>query len=237
MLWSGRYDASVTQASSLEPPPAPPHKSEPRGRSPLPTDPRPLLAAMTAPVPHRITVDVYHRMGDLGLLSADARVQLVCGMIYEMPPIAPCHADDGTWGAEVLRKHLMRTDAQVREQYPVVLHDMSEPEPDMVLVKRRKGGYRDRHPTPDDVYLIVEVSDSTLAFDSKVKRLDYARSGIIEYWILDVRARTLIVHHRPDLEGFAEVSRLRAGDKVTLVAFPDVTIPVAEVLGETGPTG
>ena len=165
------------------------------------------------------------------MLQPDARVQLLNGIVYAMPPIGSGHSGDRTGVSRVLQRRLPGENLLVRDQEPVTLDDLSEPEPDVAVVQWRDNLYRDRHPRPDEVLLLVEVADSTLEFDLCIKARDYARSGIEEYWVLDVQARRLIVHRGPHADGYREIIALEAGDRVTPVAFPDVTILVAELLG------
>jgi len=182
------------------------------------------------PSPHLFTVDEYYKMGEIGIFDEDSRVELIDGVIYDMPPIGPEHAGSFEQSAGVLRDAL-GTRASVRHQNPLHVGDRSEPQPDLVIVRRRSDFYRSAHPAPDDVLLIFEIADSSLTHDRNIKASAYARAGIREYWILDLRHGVLIVHRDPSEEGYGSVQQLKRGDTVTLVVFPDVTIAVADVLG------
>src|SRR5438270_396088 len=118
---------------------------------------------MLAPTKHRFSVKEYYRMAETGVLKPDARVELLNGEIIDMSPIGPSH------GGVVKRLIDLFTQASkgrwcVCVQDPVHLDDRSEPEPDLMLLKRDPSSYTSRHPEPEDVYLLVEVSDSTLAW-------------------------------------------------------------------------
>ena len=110
---------------------------------------------------HRITVDEYYRMAEVGLLAADARVELIEGEILDMPPIGSRHAGV----VSLLDRLLSRAagdEAIVRVQLPLRLTNASEPQPDLALVKPRSDYYSTRHPTAADTLLVVEVSQTTV---------------------------------------------------------------------------
>jgi Uma2 family endonuclease len=172
------------------------------------------------------SVDDYHRMIETGIL-ARRRVELIDGAILEMPPEGSEHAYLGeTLG--ILLGGLMEGRARVREGKPITL-DTSEPQPDIALVRLPRLRYRERHPYPEDIYLVVEVSRTTLAFDTTEKKLLYARAGIIEYWAVDVKGRRLIVYRSP-LNGDYSISfSVGSGETISPLAFPDVTIEVDQI--------
>jgi Uma2 family endonuclease len=107
---------------------------------------------------------------------------------------------------------------------------LSEPEPDLVLLKPAPDDYVSHHPTPDDVFLLIEVADSSLEFDRNKKLPVYARAGIPELWIVNLQESTIEVYLEPHFTGYEKKSVLRAGDKASPMAFPDVAVDVAELL-------
>src|SRR5690606_26748569 len=138
----------------------------------------------TWPRPHRLTVHDYYRMAEVGLLGPDDRTELIEGEIIDMPPIGDRHADL----VRLLTKRLVQAagdSAEVSSQLPVRLSLRSEPQPDFAVLKPRSGGYR-QHPTPSDVLLLVEVSDSTLRYDLGRRARLYANHLIPEYWVVDL---------------------------------------------------
>jgi Uma2 family endonuclease len=169
---------------------------------------------------HRFSVAEYYRLGELGLLSE--RTELIEGLIIDMEPIGPWHADVVDILAQVFTERA-RERFRVRVQQPIDLGPESQPQPDLVL--SRLARYRDRHPGPADVYLIVEVADTTLDFDLADKRTLYAAAGIAEYWVIDVRAKKLTRFVRNGVE--EPVS----DTKISPVEFPDVSVDVAELFG------
>lgn len=138
------------------------------------------------PQRHRITVDQYYRMGELGWFADDARLELVDGEIIDMPPIGSRHASVLEHMSSLLTA-VIGARALVRPQLPIRLGDHSEPQPDIALVHPRGDRYRNAHPQAGDTLLLVEISDSTLAYDRKVKVPLYARHGIPETWVVDLQ--------------------------------------------------
>jgi Uma2 family endonuclease len=114
-------------------------------------------------------------------------------------------------------------------QGPVHLENHSEPQPDFMLVKPVVDNYRSRHPKPEDVFLLVEVSDSTLDTDLEVKLPVYARAGIEEVWIVNMDDRRLEVYREPHFDSYATTQLLHEGDKVAPAHFQDAVIEVAEL--------
>jgi Uma2 family endonuclease len=178
---------------------------------------------------HPITVDEYHRMVETGLLREDDRVELLNGRLIDVPPASPPHSGSNNALLAIFIRALGDR-AHVGGQSPVTLDDRSEPEPDVVVSRPHSGRYMTRHPRPPDVFFVVEVSRTTLAFDRGEKLEAYARSGIPEVWIVD------LVHHR--LETYAEPAGNRYAvrtvygrhDLVAPRAFPADTIAVASFM-------
>jgi Uma2 family endonuclease len=145
---------------------------------------------------HRITVDEYHRMAEVGLLAPDARVELIEGEIIDMAPIGIDHNSV----VDQLNRLLTRAvgdDAIVRVQGSVRLSRISEPQPDVVLLKPRADFYRNEFAMGSDTLLVIEVSDSTLRYDRDVKAPLFARSGVPGVWIFDLQSDLLLVYGSP----------------------------------------
>jgi Uma2 family endonuclease len=162
------------------------------------------------PRPHRLTVDDYYRMAEAGVLSPDDRTELIEGQIVDMAPIGSVHADV----VMLLTQRLfgvVGNSAGVRTQLPVRLSTHSEPQPDVALVKAKPGGYRRAHPSPSEVLLFIEVSDSTLRYDLNVKARLYATHGIPEYWVVDLVGNRVVRHLRPSGTHYAERTEVTAG--------------------------
>jgi Uma2 family endonuclease len=181
------------------------------------------------PVPrHRLTRRDYYRMAEAGILTRDDRVELLEGQLVDMEPSGPRHA----LVVDLLAERLVITlagRALVRVQNPVVLDDGSEPEPDLALIDRTWIGRAHDHPGPADLFLVIEVSDSSLPVDRGVKLELYARAGIREVWIVDLTTDGVLVHRRPSGGGYGSVTRIEASGVLEVEGLPGVTIPVASV--------
>lgn len=178
---------------------------------------------------HRFSVKEYYRMAETGVLRPDARVELLNGEIIDMSPIGPFHGS--------ITKFLNRFFSNAAKgrwlmavQDPVRLDDHSEPQPDLMLLKPVPDFYRKHHPQPEDVFLLIEVSDSTLEADQAEKIPTYGRAGVTEVWIVNLNDTTIEVYREPHFTGYGSKSILRGGDTVAPLAFPDAAVDVAELL-------
>ena len=141
-----------------------------------------------APSRHLISVDAFHRMGETGILGPGDRVELIDGEIIDMSPIGVLHAAL----VDALVRHFGRSAGQsvfIRCQNPLRLDDLSEPEPDIAILRPRADFYTTSHPGPADVLLVIEVSDTSLAYDLGTKVPLYTRHGIPEVWVIDAATR------------------------------------------------
>jgi len=174
-------------------------------------------------------VEEYYRMAEIGVLRPDARVELLNGEIIDMSPIGPFH------GSVTKQLVLLLTDAArgrwlTSVQDPVRLDDHSEPQPDLMLLKVAPDFYGKMHPQPGDVFLIVEVSDTSLTVDHEEKLPAYGRAGIPETWIINLNNKTIEVYREPHFSGYESKTILSAGDEARPLAFPDVSVGVTELL-------
>ncbi|MDY7016008.1 MAG: Uma2 family endonuclease, partial [Cyanobacteriota bacterium] len=145
----------------------------------------------------RWTVQDYHRMSELGILDPNERTELISGQITLMAAKGTPHVTALRLLAIALDKQLAERDVFVSTQDPIQLDEFSEPEPDLAIVKGTVLDYTDRHPRTDDVYLVVEVADSTLKQDCEIKDKLYARARIAEYWVLALNNRQLHIFRNP----------------------------------------
>jgi Uma2 family endonuclease len=178
---------------------------------------------------HRFTVKDYYRMAETGFFRPDARVELLDGRIIDISPIGPFH---GGLVKRLSRIFNLKAKGRwiVSTQDPVRLDDHSEPEPDVMLLKPAADDYTGRHPQPDDVFLLIEVSDTTLEFDRGEKLPAYGRAGIGEVWIVNLNDATIEVYREPNFTGYGSKTVLRAGGQAKPLAFPDAAVDVAELL-------
>src|SRR6266702_2310872 len=172
---------------------------------------------------HRITVDEYYRMAEVGILPPDARVELIEGEIIDMAPIGSGHGgtvmqlNELLWGAA-------RGRAQVLVQSGIRLSDISEPQPDFALIKPRADFYKKKHAGPADTCLIIEVSESSLRYDLQIKAPLYARHGVPEYWVIDLTGRQVRFFRSPESGQYADATSTGAPGLVAPVALPEVQI-------------
>jgi len=192
-------------------------------------------AVAVAPARHRFTAKDYHRMVAACILSEEARVELIDGEVVEMSPVGSRHVACVNRLDDLLHERLPRGSAIVQVQSPVALGEHSEPEPDITVLRYRADYYADALSGPADVLLLIEVADSSLAIDRRVKLPLYARAGIPEVWIVDLDAGLIERHTGPTNDAYTRSER--RGHGATLAAtLVELTIQVDEALGtEEGP--
>ena len=179
---------------------------------------------------HRFTVDEFARMGEAGIFTED-RVELIDGEILEMTPVSALHAGVVSWLNELLVTRLAGK-AYVSVQNPIRLANNTEPQPDLVVARRRKSFYTDRHPEPDDIHLVIEVAESSLRYDKLEKVPRYGRAGIPETWLVDLEAGEISIYTEPGPDGYASRQVRHAGDDVVTAAadLPEIRFAVDECL-------
>ena len=186
---------------------------------------------MTVQVPKRLfTVDEYYRMAEAGLFSEDDRLELIEGEVVEMSPIGSRHA---ACVDRLNRLFSTRVEGRaiVRVQSPIRLGRYSEPQPDLALLQPRDDFYAQAHPEPEDVLLVVEVAETSAAYDREVKVPLYARSGIPEVWLVDLEAGQVEVYREPTPKGYREVERVGPGQPLAPQALPDRELAVEAIIG------
>ena len=171
------------------------------------------------------TVHDYHRMVDAGILREDDRVELIRGEVITMSPISPRH------NAAILRanKSLLKIvgdRALVGVQGSIRLDEYDEPQPDLYLLRPKDDFYASRHAGPGDIFLIIEVADSTLEYDQDVRMHLYADKGVLEYWIVNLRDESLIAYSDIDRDTYRTVRQLRRGETLAPQLLPECRIPV-----------
>ena len=156
---------------------------------------------MTATIPitqdFLLTVDDYYKMAEVGIIPHDARVELINGKIRYMSPINSFHSSVTDELFDILAFEL-RGKAIIKCQNPVKIPNVSSPQPDLVVAKYYKHKYRKHHPGPEDVYLIIEVAQSSIKQDTGEKLQVYALAGIPEYWVVDLNEYQIRVYRLPD---------------------------------------
>lgn len=171
----------------------------------------------------------YHRMGEAGIFHPEERVELIAGQIVKMSAKGTAHEAAITRVERTLRNQLGDR-VLIRLQSPIQLDDYSEPEPDVAVARVDPLDYEDHHPTPAEVYLVIEVADTSFKFDCGPKANLYARSGLADYWVLDVNNRQLHVFRQPNPDGYQSHQILSQADGISLLLFPDVRVVVQSLL-------
>jgi len=181
--------------------------------------------------PHPFTVDDYHRMAETGILCKDDRVELLEGQIVAMSPIGNVHQAC----VDRLNRLFIKAcgdEAIVRIQGSVVLNDRTQPQPDVALLRPRESFYADGAPGPGDILLLVEVCDSSVDKDLRIKMPLYARVGVSEFWLVDIPQSRIDIYRTPTPDGYADTRTAHLGDTISPAAFPDVSFTVASIFGQ-----
>jgi Uma2 family endonuclease len=176
--------------------------------------------------PYLFTVEVYDEMIKKGILTENDNVELLNGRIVRQMPKGPEHSLYNDIIGDLLKEKIK--EVYVRNQNPIWLDEVSEPEPDIVLAKLPREKYLENHPRPDDILLIVEVSDSTLHLDRNTKNAIYAKAGIVQYLVVDIVNETVEDYREPLKDGYGAKRTHKSADKFNLAAFPEIEIAVED---------
>jgi len=181
------------------------------------------------PLKGPFTVDTYQRLGELGILGREHRVELIDGQVVEMSPIGDRHASGVRRLIGLLARRFLNV-AVIDVQNPVVLGERDAPQPDLTLLEPRPDGYP-HHPRAGDILLVVEVADTTLAYDRDVKLPLYARAGIPEVWLVDLEGDCIQVCRAPTEDRYDSIGIVSRGDAIAPLRFRNVTVAAADILG------
>jgi Uma2 family endonuclease len=179
---------------------------------------------------YAFTVAEFERMGEAGILRADARVELIEGEVVEMSPIGSRHAACVGRLTQILIQ-LLQGRAIVWVQNPIRLGEYSEPQPDIALLKPRADFYEHAHPAAEDVLLVVEVADTTLQYDRQIKLPMYARARVPEVWIVNLVDELIETFARPSDEAYELMGRGLRGEELGAAAAQGLRLRVSDILG------
>jgi MEMO1 family protein len=182
------------------------------------------------PTRHVVTADKYDLMIDAGVF-ADERVELMLGEIVDMSPIGSAHQACVDRLNHLFAPVAVHGDAILRIQGTVRLSDVSQPQPDIALLKPRDDFYADGHPTPDDILLVVEVADTSARYDRWTKMPAYATAGVAEAWVVDLNAGLVDIAGDPGPGGYGRLVQASPGRVLRPGALPTLEVPVDKVLG------
>ncbi len=189
---------------------------------------------MTVQIARRLfNTSEYARMRQSGILQEDDRVELFDGEVRAMTPIGPLHA------AIVKRLNILLTrrlamSAIVSVQDPIQLNDHSESQPDIAILRARADYYATQHPGALDVYIVIEVADTSTDYDRDEKLPRYAEAGIAEAWLVDIDGQIIEQYTLPRHGHYLNLRRLEYGDEISSPTLPIITLPVEEILGHQG---
>ena len=172
--------------------------------------------------PHRLSLDDYERMADAGILTRESHVELIEGVIVDVAPIGSRHAGVVDQILHLIADQL--ASAVLRVQNPIRLGNYSEPEPDIVLLKPRKDYYKKSHPQADDVLLIIEVADTSIDYDRKIKIPLYAEHGVPEVWLIDLNLGQIEIYLEPSNDGFRKILRPQADIALSPTLVPEIAL-------------
>jgi Uma2 family endonuclease len=186
-----------------------------------------MIRSMQVLSTYRFTVDDYHRMGEAGILGEDDHVELLDGDLINMAPISGEHRTLVNTLNLLLVSRAEENRYRIGIQNPISLDPRGEPQPDVVLYDSSVLG---RHPQPEEIYLLIEVADSSLSYDTAPKLAAYARAGIREVWVIDAIRRRVLVYRQPDQGQYGTKLELTPHDVATVEAFPDISFPISRFL-------
>lgn len=188
------------------------------------------MSAAFTPTHTKFTAEQFQRMGEAGIFGAEDRIELIDGELIDMAPIGSAHG----FAVSQLATALVRAvpaEVMVWTQSSTVLGLYSMPQPDLALLRPREESYARAHPRAHDLLLLVEVSDTTLAYDRGRKLALYARYAVAEVWILDVNGRRLEVFRDPAPDGYRARLAFAPGERVAPAALPEAVIDWSVALG------
>ena len=198
-----------------------------------------MATTQTKPPPHpadvsqlllrRFSVDEYYAMAEAGILKKDDKVELIDGVIVAMAPMGRNHRSTTNRYTRLFGENIRRR-AIVQIQSSIVLDDRTMPEPDLALLREQADFYRSDDAGPEDVLLVIEVSDSSVEYDRNEKLPRYARAGIPEVWLTILPERVIEVHTEPAGGRYTQMRTFRPGDTISPDCFPDIVLSVDEIL-------
>lgn len=188
----------------------------------------PVILSPEMPPQMRISCGLYHEMIAKGVLTPEHRVELIDGYLIKKMSIGSPHAS-AVKALNFLLSRELGGNAVIGVQDPVTIHEYSEPEPDLVVAKYRPDFYRSAHPGPDDVLLVIEVADSSLAYDRQAKIPLYAACGIPETWLVNLVDKNVTVYRKPDGNTYTDVRTYGASEAIDIPNFPGRSIAVADL--------
>lgn len=180
---------------------------------------------------YEFSVEAYHRLVDVGILKEDDRVELIEGQIINRTPIRSPHAACVDRLGDILRALFIKK-AIIRSQNPITLSGHSEPEPDLAVVKYKADYYETAHPTPKQVYIAIEISQSTEQYDRTIKIPLYAKYGVPEAWLVNLNQKEIEIYQEPSTAGYTSKKVYKLSAIITSDSLKK-TLPVKKIIKQT----
>jgi Uma2 family endonuclease len=178
----------------------------------------------------QFTIQQYRQMLTSGVLQEGDRVELIEGEILEMAAVGSRHTSQVKRLNRIFSTRIAPS-ILISVQDPIELGPRSEPQPDLALLRFQADFYQSAHPQAEDVYLLVEVADTTLEYDRTIKAPMYAQAGIREYWIVNLVDGLIEVYTQPHHQNYQQITRYRRGQTIAIQALPGLVFDVSEILG------
>ncbi len=178
---------------------------------------------------HLWSVEDYHRMIENGLLTHDDRVELLEGIVSNMSPKGVSHVIISRWIAERFREYLGEGAYLLTQDLITLTEQGSEPEPDITIARGSMFNYTEHHPYPEDILLVIEVADSSLEVDKKIKMPIYAKARIQDYWAVDIKAKEITIYRQPVEDSYQAVQAVTGRDRLSPLAFPEITFQIQDL--------
>ena len=181
-------------------------------------------------VPKRFRVEDFRRMTEAGILPEESGWEIIDGYLIDKMSIGSTHASVVRRVSKLLERKFGEI-TQVSGQNPIHIDEFNEPEPDIALLKPREDFYAESHPLPEDVLLLIEVSDSTIEYDRDIKKTLYAEAGIEEFWIVNLKENTIECFSSPKNGNYRLARILEKGETVESKTVENLKFLVEEILG------
>ena len=188
------------------------------------------LEKVSAVKPKRFRVEEFRKMTEIGILPEESGWEIIDGFLIDKMTIGSKHASV-VRRLEKFFERAVGDQVIVSGQNPVQIDDYNAPEPDIALLELREDFYAASHPTPTDVLLLIEVSDSTIEYDREIKKTLYAGAEIAEYWLVNLKDETVEVYTLPKNGSYYSARILEAGETIESTIIENLRLSVGEILG------
>ncbi|MGI8639585.1 MAG: Uma2 family endonuclease [Pyrinomonadaceae bacterium] len=188
------------------------------------------LEKVSKVAPKRFSVEDFRKMTEAGILPEESGWEIIDGKIIDKIKISSRNAGAVRRLNKVLA-NLVGNQTLISIRNPIHIDDYNEPEPDIALLKRRSDFYRKGHPLPQDVLLLIEVSDSTIEYDREIKKVIYAEAEIVEFWLVNLQDNTVEVYSQPKNGNYRLARILESGETIEATAVENLKLQIDEILG------